>query len=237
MRALAILSIAGVTAGWLSACVPAIPEPTELCDPGRIAEERARTQPTTREPPTPSDAAADLDAAADAAGRADSVEVAQDYWHCRVQEAEARYHVAAFHRRGVAFAWHHTASVSIFVIVVAIVCLGFLFAGMQFRQSLRVRAPVTPTAPRPAGAAAQADEESPPPPADPVRPADDPGSARDHEFEVSLQTIRLRSSALGLVIWVVSIAFFYLYLAHVYPLHEGIAEERPTSVESAGESP
>ncbi|WP_437306685.1 hypothetical protein [Sorangium sp. So ce388] len=47
-----------------------------------------------------------------------------------------------------------------------------------------------------------------------------------HELELSLQAVRLKSSALGLVIWVVSIAFFYLYLAHAYHLHEGLQEKR-----------
>lgn len=236
MRALATLSIAAVTAGCLSACGPAVPRPAGLCDAGRIAEERAAIQPTSPEPPAPEDPAARLDAAADAAlERADSVEVAQDYWYCRELEAAARYRIAAFDRRGAAFAWHHAASVLIFAVVLLIVCLGFLFAGMQFRQSLRVQVPLAPTAPRSAAAAAQDTEGSPPPPPDP--PAADPGSAKDHEFELSLQTIKLRSSALGLVIWVVSIAFFYLYLRYVYPLHEEIAEERSPAVEPAEESP
>ncbi|MEM9457740.1 MAG: hypothetical protein AAGF11_26410 [Myxococcota bacterium] len=254
------------------ACRSPSPEPDSLCRLDKIRDD-AKNRPPVDEPLDDPvlDAGLDpalLQAMQEAAGppaRLDTFDLAEEYWSCRLLEAEAQYQVAALQRRSIAFQWHHTASVLIFIMVVSIVCLGFIFAGIQFRRSLGsevLRAVGSPARRgERAGAEAQALPEGPGDGLKPKHEADldvegeetsgardearapsrsdarDPGADlggddepslhRAHEIELSLQSIRLRSSALGLVIWVVSIAFLYLYLVHVYPLHEGISEEDP----------
>jgi hypothetical protein len=45
-------------------------------------------------------------------------------------------------------------------------------------------------------------------------------SAEDSEIELSIQKVRVRSSVLGVLILSLSLGFFYLYLAFVYPIHD-----------------
>ncbi|MCU0430004.1 MAG: hypothetical protein MUF42_08525 [Cytophagaceae bacterium] len=47
-----------------------------------------------------------------------------------------------------------------------------------------------------------------------------------NEVELSLKGVKVNSSVLGVVILVISLAFFYLYLIYVYP----ISEVKPTTV-------
>ena len=42
--------------------------------------------------------------------------------------------------------------------------------------------------------------------------------AQDSEFEASLKGIKVSSPVLGVIILTISLAFFYLYLVHVYPI-------------------
>jgi len=42
----------------------------------------------------------------------------------------------------------------------------------------------------------------------------------ESQIELSAAGIKLQSSVIGLIILVVSLAFFYLYLVHVYPIRE-----------------
>ena len=44
--------------------------------------------------------------------------------------------------------------------------------------------------------------------------------AERHELEIGVKGLRISSPVLGLVILVISLAFFYLYLVYVYPIHE-----------------
>jgi len=46
----------------------------------------------------------------------------------------------------------------------------------------------------------------------------DPGKPEDTELSVSLSEFKVRSPVLGVIILTISLAFFYLYLVHVYPI-------------------
>jgi hypothetical protein len=45
-----------------------------------------------------------------------------------------------------------------------------------------------------------------------------PGEAEETEFSLSLSDVKVRSPVLGVIILTISLAFFYLYLVHVYPI-------------------
>jgi hypothetical protein len=48
-----------------------------------------------------------------------------------------------------------------------------------------------------------------------------PGSeAAETQLAVSTEGIKIQSSILGVIILVISLAFFYLYLVYVYPIQE-----------------
>jgi hypothetical protein len=94
------------------------------------------------------------------------------------------------HRQRV-FEWQHRSSIVIFVVVVLLVAAGIYFAAIQFHRDFRR----TTLEGRSEG-------------------------ATPTEFEASLQGVKVSSSVLGVIILVISLAFFYLYLAFVYPVHE-----------------
>ncbi len=94
------------------------------------------------------------------------------------------------HRQRV-FEWQHYSSIVIFVVVLLLVGAGIYFAAIQFHRDFRRTTPEG----RPEGAATT-------------------------EFEASLRGLKVSSPVLGVIILVISLAFFYLYLKFVYPIHE-----------------
>ncbi|MGH7596078.1 MAG: hypothetical protein ACREOI_06975 [bacterium] len=121
------------------------------------------------------------------------------------------------HRRRV-FDWQHVSSIIIFWVVIIIVFVGLAFSGIQFYISMQSSLAGSKKR-RPQSALAEGQPEnveSPP--------------AEVAEFEASLQGIKVKSSVLGIIILGISLAFFYLYLAHVYPISEvGQAPQTKTS--------
>lgn len=102
------------------------------------------------------------------------------------------------HRRNT-FYWQLLASKIIFFIVVLIVLCGLFFSGIQFYYSTK---PVT----LPTNNNGEADVVNSPKPT---------------EIELSITNgVKIKSSIIGLLILLTSIAFFYLYLIHVYPVNE-----------------
>lgn len=207
------------------------PKEESRCHIPRIAQ-TAPSLPSTEAPEalTQDAEARALSALKGAKSVSDELTTTKDYWDCRVLEAEAQYKLGSLMRRSAAFAWHHTASVAIFVVVLFIVCGGFVLAGIQFYQGLAPRMRRKDRGEKLLGAHGVAPglvdfgepssvEHEHVVSKEPSRGASDVG-ASNHELELSLQTVRLKSNALGLVIWVVSIAFFYLYLRYVYPIYE-----------------
>ena len=112
-------------------------------------------------------------------------------------KAEIEYGIANYHHRQKVFNWNHTSSVVIFWVVISIVAVGLFFSGVQFYISLK------------RGNATSDEHKS---------ASNSPESVT--EFEASLSGVKIRSSILGIIILVISLAFFYLYLIHVYPVSE-----------------
>jgi hypothetical protein len=112
-------------------------------------------------------------------------------------KAEYEYDISVYQHRRKVFDWQHTSSIIIFWVVILIVVIGLFFSGMQFyislkREKERIKKP----------AETSEHQES------------------VTEFEASLQGIKVSSSVIGIIILVISLAFFYLYLVHVYPVSE-----------------
>ena len=118
------------------------------------------------------------------------------------------------------YEWHHTSSVIIFYVVIFLVLSGVWFSWMQFRAAHHhpVTAQRSVTTARAAPAAGDG--------ALPALTVDQgAGSAvvmeeKDSvtEFSASASGIKVASSAIGVVILVISMCFFYLYLDKVYPI-------------------
>lgn len=111
------------------------------------------------------------------------------------------------HRRRV-FDWQHASSIIIFWVVIIIVFIGLIFSGIQFYISMQSSLAGKKKR-RAKNALAESQSET-----------TESQPAEVAEFEASLQGIKVKSSVLGIIILGISLAFFYLYLAHVYPISE-----------------
>ena len=112
-------------------------------------------------------------------------------------QAYFNYRVHGFDHRLRVFEWQLLSSRIIFVVVILLVLLGVYFSGVQFHRGLRE------------ARAQQAAADTETPSSEPVT-----------EIEASMQGIKVSSSTLGVIILVISLAFFYLYLVFVYPIKE-----------------
>lgn len=100
------------------------------------------------------------------------------------------YRISGFRHRQRVFDWQFLSSKLIFATVLILVLAGIYFAAIQFHKGL--------AAPKNGGA--EKEEAT--------------------DIEATLKGIKVRSPVLGVVILVISFAFFYLYLVYVYPIHE-----------------
>lgn len=89
------------------------------------------------------------------------------------------------------FRWQSLSTIIIFYTVLLLVFAGIVFSGIQFYKSMKVAT----------------DKNGQP---------DQPLT----EFEASTSGIKVSSPVLGVILLVISLAFFYLYLVHVYPIQE-----------------
>jgi hypothetical protein len=105
------------------------------------------------------------------------------------------YRIQGFDHRKSVFAWQSLSSKIIFVVVLILVFLGMYFAAVQFHVGLRRGA-------------------SPPSAGTAVTKADNDVT----ELELSWKAVKVRSEVLGVIILALSLGFFYLYLAFVYPI-------------------
>jgi hypothetical protein len=99
------------------------------------------------------------------------------------------YRLSGYGHRNRVFTWQLFSSRVIFWTVLALVVAGVYFAAVQFHSGLRRRAR-----------------------------GDEPRSEHVTEFAASLGGIKVTSPVLGVIILVISLAFFYLYLVYVYPI-------------------
>ncbi|CAN5446515.1 hypothetical protein BH23BAC3_BH23BAC3_07660 [soil metagenome] len=101
------------------------------------------------------------------------------------------YRVSGFQHRKEVFAWQLFSTKLIFWSVLFLVFSGICFSGIQFYKSISRKWPEGTATPESVT-----------------------------EFEASAQGIKISSPVLGVIILVISLAFFYLYLVHVYPISE-----------------
>jgi hypothetical protein len=105
------------------------------------------------------------------------------------------YRTQGYKHRQSVFEWQWLSSKIIFVTVLVLVFLGMYFAAVQFHVGLG-RGKKSSSA---AKTGSNADNEA-------------------TELELSWKAIKVRSDVLGVIILALSLAFFYLYLAFVYPI-------------------
>jgi hypothetical protein len=103
-------------------------------------------------------------------------------------QAYYAYRKAGYEHRLGVFAWQSLSTKVIFVVVLLLVLAGIYFAAIQFHAGLR------------------------------RRDAADPAQPEETELSLSLSEVKVRSPVLGVIILTISLAFFYLYLVHVYPI-------------------
>lgn len=103
-------------------------------------------------------------------------------------QAYFAYRKAGYEHRLRVFEWQSLSTIIIFFVVLLLVLCGIGFAAIQFRAGLRGRG-----------------EGGAPP-------------AEETEISLSLSELKVRSPVLGVIILTISLAFFYLYLVHVYPI-------------------
>lgn len=120
-------------------------------------------------------------------------------------KTEASYHKYMFTQRMAIYNWQLNSGKILFFVVVLIVLIGLFLSYLQFKASTahqehqrKIKATVTTTAP-----AAESDTDAPMP---------------TNKLEISKDGIKIDSAVIGLVILVISIAFFFMYLRYVFPV-------------------
>lgn len=116
-------------------------------------------------------------------------------------EAYYRYHESGFKHRRAVFDWQLLSSKIIFVIVIALVTVGVYFSWLQFMATGQTDVHGSGLRKADGTAAASA-------------------SPATTTIEASMKGIKVSSPVLGVIILMISLAFFYLYLVYVYPISE-----------------
>ena len=102
-----------------------------------------------------------------------------------------RYRVSGYRQRQSVFAWQLFSSKFIFLTVLLLVFLGMYFAALQFHAGLKF-----------------------------LRKGMLDQAGLKTELELSSGHGKVDSPVLGVIILLLSLAFFYLYLVFVYPIHD-----------------
>ena len=111
------------------------------------------------------------------------------------------YRISGYQHRREVFKWQLYSSKITFYVVILLVLAGVYFSGIQFHRSLgQKRANVATDKEVTQVVSTEKDEVT--------------------EITASIKGIRVSSPVLGVLILVISLAFFYLYLAYVYPIQE-----------------
>jgi hypothetical protein len=118
------------------------------------------------------------------------------------------YYTAGYAHRQKVFQWQLISSKIIFVLVTLLVFSGIYFAALQFHEGMRLRASEQSSTTAKAAAAEAGDRSL---------TRSDTGITK---FSASPSGIEVSSPVLGVIILVISLAFFYLYLVYVYPITE-----------------
>lgn len=100
------------------------------------------------------------------------------------------YHISGLQHRSKVFRWQLFSSKIIFIVVIILVFAGIYFAAVQFYIGIK-----------------QVKEKIP--------------DYNDRtEITASMKGIKVSSPVLGVILLVISLAFFYLYLVHVFPIED-----------------
>lgn len=109
------------------------------------------------------------------------------------------YYTKNLEHRWNTFNWQYHSGIVIFWVIIFIVISGIVFSGIQFYFTLKqLKIKEKLLSQNIQNLSSDTDNKN--------------------EIEISLQGIKLNSSILGVIILVISIAFFYLYLVYVYPI-------------------
>jgi len=103
------------------------------------------------------------------------------------------YYAAGMDHRSLVFKWQHFSGRVILGFVLLLVSTGVFFSYLQFRLYLR--------------SASSANKQA-------------ANQDMDTDLELSTSGIKVSSNVLGVIILALSLAFFYLYLAYVYPIQD-----------------
>ena len=131
-----------------------------------------------------------------------------------VAEKQNEYQIFVYQNRMETFQWQMFTTKVIFFVVIFIVILGVFTSIVQFYHSV------------PPSSLIQRIKK--PDPNDAETPATAPT-----ELEVSLSGVKIKSQLIGVVIFAMSIVFFYLYVANVYPITEVKEAAAPEPKQSA----
>ncbi len=162
------------------------------------------------------------DAAKAKPGQAKDLDDIED---ARLDQAKTDYAIWSLKHAEAAYEWQHISTIIIFFVVVFLVLAGVVFSWMQFKIARHHPMQSIATS----VISAKANESS----SEDGNPSIETATAEKEsvtEFSASPQGIKIASSAIGVVILVISMCFFYLYLAYVYPISVITADRasRPT---------
>jgi len=135
----------------------------------------------------------------------------------------------AMQHRWRSFNFQYEASIVIFVLVILIVITGLFFSGWQFSftlKQIKLREQALKIANQKKDLTSMP-VDVPPVGTETKQPAENSSGTNTgidlntylkNELEVSTSGIKVNSSVLGVIILILSIAFFYLYILYVYPI-------------------
>jgi septal ring-binding cell division protein DamX len=117
------------------------------------------------------------------------------------------YRTHGFDHRKAVFAWQLLSAKIIFAIVVLLVAIGIYFSWIQFTAGMKKESTSPPAS---KATPTETTQDTPAPPQEPAVTT----------LEASPSGIKVSSPVLGVILLVISLAFFYLYLVYVYPIEE-----------------
>jgi len=120
----------------------------------------------------------------------------------KIANAKAEYELWNFHYKQRIFEFQYHSSIFIFIIVVFIVFIGLGFSAWQFYITMHQVKMKKELLIQNSSVAQE-----------------DPTASLKSDIEISTSGVKVNSSVLGVIIIALSIAFFYLYLIYVYPIH------------------
>ena len=106
----------------------------------------------------------------------------------QLQQAYTELRLFTYNHIRRTYEWNYISTLIIFWVVILLVISGLIFSAVQFYKSI---------------VATRRGQKN---------------VAEASTIEASLQGIKVTSSVLGVIILIISMLFFYLYLAHVYPV-------------------